>query len=57
MLVYFICNKERRKKENVANTEMYRLKRAVLDCSDENVPFYQKLGYSYQDNCMKIMHK
>jgi len=24
----------------------------VLDCSNETVPFYQKLGYSYQDNCM-----
>jgi glucosamine-phosphate N-acetyltransferase len=31
--------------------------KTVLDCSNENVPFYQKLGYSYQDNCMKIMHK
>jgi glucosamine-phosphate N-acetyltransferase len=26
----------------------------VLDCSDETMPFYEKLGYSYQDNCMKI---
>lgn len=25
----------------------------VLDCSDETMPFYQKLGYCYQDNCMK----
>ncbi len=31
--------------------------KTVLDFSDENVPFYQKIGYSYQDNCMKIMHK
>jgi glucosamine-phosphate N-acetyltransferase len=31
--------------------------KSVLDCSDENVPFYQKVGYSYQDNCMKIMHR
>ncbi|MGA9154550.1 MAG: GNAT family N-acetyltransferase [Candidatus Nitrosopolaris sp.] len=31
--------------------------KTVLDCSDENVPFYQKVGYSYQDNCMKIMHR
>jgi glucosamine-phosphate N-acetyltransferase len=31
--------------------------KTVLDCSDENVPFYQKIGYSYQDNCMKIMHR
>lgn len=26
----------------------------VLDCSNETMPFYEKLGYSYQDNCMKI---
>jgi glucosamine-phosphate N-acetyltransferase len=25
----------------------------VLDCSDETMPFYEKFGYSYQDNCMK----
>jgi glucosamine-phosphate N-acetyltransferase len=25
----------------------------VLDCSDETMPFYEKLGYSYQDNYMK----
>lgn len=25
----------------------------VLDCSEETMPFYEKLGYSYQDNCMK----
>jgi glucosamine-phosphate N-acetyltransferase len=25
----------------------------VLDCSEKTMPFYQKLGYSYQDNCMK----
>ena len=31
--------------------------KTVLYCSDENAPFYQKLGYSYQDNCIKIMHK
>jgi glucosamine-phosphate N-acetyltransferase len=31
--------------------------KTVLDCSDENVPFYQKVSYSYQDNCMKIMHR
>jgi glucosamine-phosphate N-acetyltransferase len=31
--------------------------KSVLDCSDENVPFYQKIGYSYQDNCMKILHR
>jgi glucosamine-phosphate N-acetyltransferase len=27
----------------------------VLDCSEETMPFYEKLGYSYQDNCMKIL--
>jgi glucosamine-phosphate N-acetyltransferase len=27
--------------------------KVVLDCSDETMPFYEKLGYSYQDNCMK----
>ena len=26
----------------------------VLDCSEETMPFYEKLGYTYQDNCMKI---
>ena len=30
--------------------------KTILDCSDENIAFYQKIGYSYQDNCMKIMH-
>lgn len=25
----------------------------VLDCSDSTMPFYEKLGFSYQDNCMK----
>jgi glucosamine-phosphate N-acetyltransferase len=25
----------------------------VLDCSGQTMPFYEKLGYSYQDNCMK----
>jgi glucosamine-phosphate N-acetyltransferase len=28
--------------------------RTVLDCSDERMRFYEKLGYSYQDNCMRI---
>jgi glucosamine-phosphate N-acetyltransferase len=27
----------------------------VLDCSDETMPFYESLGYSYQDNCIKII--
>lgn len=25
----------------------------VLDCSDETMYFYEKLGFTYQDNCMK----
>jgi glucosamine-phosphate N-acetyltransferase len=29
----------------------------VLDCSDEMMLFYEKLGYSYQDNCMKKILK
>ena len=28
--------------------------KVILDCSDENMRFYQKLGYTYQDNCMSI---
>jgi ribosomal protein S18 acetylase RimI-like enzyme len=30
--------------------------KTILDCSDANIAFYQKIGYSYQDNCMKIIH-
>jgi glucosamine-phosphate N-acetyltransferase len=30
--------------------------RTVLDCSDENIPFYEKIGYSYHGNSMKIQH-
>jgi glucosamine-phosphate N-acetyltransferase len=30
--------------------------RTVLDCSDENVPFYKKIGFSYHGNTMKIEH-
>jgi glucosamine-phosphate N-acetyltransferase len=25
----------------------------VLDCSDATMPFYTRMGFSYQDNCMK----
>jgi glucosamine-phosphate N-acetyltransferase len=25
----------------------------VLDCSNETMPFYEDLGFTYQDNCMK----
>ncbi|HET7147621.1 MAG TPA: GNAT family N-acetyltransferase [Candidatus Nitrosopolaris sp.] len=30
--------------------------KTVLDCSDDNIPFYEKIGYTYQDNCMKVLH-
>jgi len=33
-----------------------RCVRTVLDCSDENIPFYKKIGYSYHGNSMKIQH-
>ena len=33
-----------------------RCVRTVLDCSDENVPFYKRIGYSYHGNTMKIEH-
>ena len=26
----------------------------VLDCAEQTLPFYQKLGYTYQDICMKF---
>jgi glucosamine-phosphate N-acetyltransferase len=29
----------------------------ILDCSDENIPFYEKIGYSYHANTMKVQHK
>jgi len=34
-----------------------RCVRTVLDCSDENIPFYEKIGYSYHGNTMKIQHR
>jgi glucosamine-phosphate N-acetyltransferase len=30
--------------------------RTILDCSNENIPFYEKLGYSHYGTCMKIQH-
>ena len=33
-----------------------RCVRTVLDCSNENIPFYEKIGYSYHGNAMKIQH-
>jgi glucosamine-phosphate N-acetyltransferase len=29
--------------------------KVVLDCSTATMPFYEKLGYEYQDNCMRKM--
>ena len=34
-----------------------RCVRTVLDCSDENIPFYEKIGYSYLGNTMKVQHR
>lgn len=31
--------------------------RIVLDCSDENVSFYEKVGYTHHGNTMKIEHQ
>jgi glucosamine-phosphate N-acetyltransferase len=39
---------------NVAR-KLYRCKKLILDCSDKNMSFYEKLGFSYQDNCMTII--
>ncbi|MGB7664231.1 MAG: hypothetical protein WBL67_15960 [Nitrososphaeraceae archaeon] len=36
---------------------LMRCIRTVLDCSDENIPFYEKIGYSYHGNTMKIQHE
>jgi glucosamine-phosphate N-acetyltransferase len=33
-----------------------RCVRTVLDCSAENIPFYEKAGYFYHGNTMKIQH-
>lgn len=35
---------------------LMRCVRTVLDCSDENIPFYEKIGYSYHGNTMKIQY-
>lgn len=35
---------------------LMRCVRTVLDCSDKNIPFYEKIGYSYHGNTMKIQH-
>jgi glucosamine-phosphate N-acetyltransferase len=31
--------------------------RIVLDCSDENVSFYEKVGFTYHGNTMKIEYQ
>jgi glucosamine-phosphate N-acetyltransferase len=31
--------------------------KTVLYCSDDRMYFYEKLGYSYRDNCMEIQHR
>ena len=33
-----------------------RCVRTVLDCSDENIPFYVKVDYLHHGNTMKIQH-
>lgn len=38
---------------NVAKTDFHCAK-VILDCSDENVGFYERLGFSCQDNGMTI---
>ncbi|MFZ0327141.1 MAG: GNAT family N-acetyltransferase [Nitrososphaeraceae archaeon] len=36
---------------------LMRCARTVLDCSDENIPFYEKVRYLYHGNTMKIQHE
>ena len=28
--------------------------KAILDCSKENIPFYEKCGFTFAENCMRI---
>ena len=35
--------------------KLYKCKKLILDCSDKNMGFYERLGFSYQDNCMTII--
>lgn len=39
---------------DVARTD-FRCAKVILDCSDENVGFYERLGFSCQDNGMTII--
>ncbi|HEY7080914.1 MAG TPA: GNAT family N-acetyltransferase [Nitrososphaeraceae archaeon] len=36
---------------------LMRCVRTVLDCSDENIPFYVTVGYLHHGNTMKIEHE
>ena len=31
--------------------------RTVLYCSDDRMSFYEKIGYTYRDNCMEFKHR
>jgi glucosamine-phosphate N-acetyltransferase len=31
--------------------------KVILDCSNENMKFYEMIGFSYKDNCMAIIWK
>ena len=28
--------------------------KAILDCSKENIPFYENCGFTFSENCMRI---
>jgi len=28
--------------------------KAILDCSEDNIPFYQSCGFTYSENCMRF---
>ena len=33
------------------------MRKNSTNCSDENIPFYEKIGYSYHGNTMKIQNE
>jgi len=37
----------------VGYAKLLKCRKLVLDCSDGNIRFYERMGFSYQDNCMK----
>lgn len=39
---------------NVGKTD-FRCAKVILDCSDENIGFYERIGFSCQDNGMAII--